>query len=38
MKRRPMNRYKAARKFNHNVSRTKRINLTPPASRGGYRL
>lgn len=38
MKRTPQNRYKAARQFNRNVSRTKRINTAPPASRGGYRL
>lgn len=38
MKRRPQNRYKAAKKFNRNVSRTKAINIRPVATRGGYRL
>lgn len=38
MRRKPQNRFRAAKQFNRNVSRTKRINLTPPASRGGYRL
>lgn len=38
MKRTPMNRYKAAKNFNRNSQRTKRINVAPPAARGGYRL
>lgn len=38
MKRQPMNRFKAARKFNRNVNRTKAINVRPIAPRGGYRL
>lgn len=38
MKRSPVNRYKAAKQFNRNVSRTKRINVAPAAPRGGYRL
>lgn len=38
MKRKPMNRFKAARSFNRNSGRTKAINVRPIASRGGYRL
>lgn len=38
MRRKPLNRYKAARTFNRNVNRTKAINTNPPAARGGYRL
>lgn len=38
MRRKPQNSYKAARAFNKSTSRTKRINVTPPAARGGYRL
>lgn len=38
MRRSPQNRYSAAKSFNRNTSRTKRINTAPPAARGGYRL
>lgn len=38
MQRRAQNRFRAAKQFNRNSSRTKRINVAPPASRGGYRL
>lgn len=38
MRRKPQNRYQAAKQFNRNVQRTKRINTAPPAARGGYRL
>jgi len=38
MQRKPVNKFKAAKKFNKNVSRTKRINTAPAPARGGYRL
>lgn len=38
MRRQKQNNYKAAKQFNRNVSRTKKINTAPPAARGGYRL
>jgi len=32
------NRHQAAKKFNRSTARTKRINVAPVATRGGYRL
>lgn len=36
--RRPVNKSKAAHKFRKHISRTKRINLAPPVTRGGIKL
>lgn len=38
MRRKPQNRYKAAKQFNRSAKRTRAINVAPPAPRGGYRL
>lgn len=38
MYRHSVNKGRAAHKFNHASSKTKRINVAPPPSRGGYRL
>lgn len=36
--RRPVNKYKAAKKFRHASSKTKAINLKTAPQRGGFRL
>lgn len=38
MYRKSVNKGQAARRFNHASGRTKKINVAPPPSRGGYRL
>ena len=38
MRRQKQNRFRAAKQFNRNTSRTKRINVAPPPARAGYRL
>ncbi|WNK14539.1 MAG: hypothetical protein [Microvirus sp.] len=36
--RHPVNKQKSASKFRNQVGRTKRPNIAPPPTRGGYRL
>lgn len=38
MKRRSVNRRRAARAFSRSRSRSKRINVAPPPMRGGFRI
>lgn len=38
MRRYPVNKSKSARKFRHQVQRTKSINMAGPVMRGGIRL
>lgn len=38
LSRKPQNKYKSAKKFKHNVHKTKSINLQPAPMRGGIRL
>lgn len=38
LKRRPVNKFKSAKKFRRNVSRTKKPNVAPAPMRGGWRL
>jgi len=33
-----VNKRKSARSFGRGIQRTKKINIAPPAQRGGYRL
>ncbi|WNK14978.1 MAG: hypothetical protein [Microvirus sp.] len=38
MKRSSVNKTRSANAFNNGVQRTKYINISPPPSRGGFRL
>lgn len=38
MFRKPVSKYRSARQFRRNVSRTKKVNTSPVPMRGGYRL
>lgn len=38
MKRKPVNRKRAARAFSKSRTRSKRINVAPPPMRGGFRI
>lgn len=38
MRRKPVNKFRSARRFRSNVGRTKRMNVAPPPMRGGFRI
>lgn len=38
LNRKPVNKYKSAKKFRHNTSKTKGANTSPKPMRGGIRL
>jgi hypothetical protein len=38
MRRKPVNKNRAAKAFRKSIGRTKRLNVAPPPMRGGFRI